>query len=497
MKPRNKSRSKPRRKPRRKTKRRGGNIHTRPHIDDKSAFIEYVDHSDFTVFANGSTGVILKGVIRDVKHSHYYYIKTGLPVKELIFKLCLIHDDAAAANDEDPPKWKLSSIKMPYIHTSAFNQEIIIQNKLAQATIADPICPVIVYSSIYTTELSAKLLEQISKNEKMSVIKQYMTAALSSTVYKTVKPSGYRRGAATVAVPFDSKPRLGIIAMEYVDSTKFVRLDQLFKSEIDALSSKMKNYVNYASALKDAKYNISQLTALGDLPDDLEYELEDSRRNVDTYTRELAQLKPARGQIFSTELVKLRNMARLVILEMAHKTGYTHGDYHFGNILVSAKPQPHIFRLHTEKTHIPFPDFDDLEKVILIDFGYSNKIPHDIFSILDPILSHVYDNVDTIDFDDFKQRISESIYLVHNVSRNDESHLASFPDKYYQWFTGDYECSLCPDHPYFVRESGISDDEYAMMLDILRSRKSRSSMASNPPIGEASNPPIKLYTPTV
>jgi len=61
-------------------------------------------------------------------------------------------------------------------------------------------------------------------------------------------------------------------------------------------------------------------------------------------------------------------IARLRLIELAVKTGYTHSDYHQGNILVS----PNMSGYYGSK----------IGHVILIDFGYTKKIPDEILDAI-------------------------------------------------------------------------------------------------------------------
>ncbi len=61
-------------------------------------------------------------------------------------------------------------------------------------------------------------------------------------------------------------------------------------------------------------------------------------------------------------------IARLRLIELAVKTGYTHNDYHQGNILVN----PNASGYYGKK----------LGHVLLIDFGYTKKIPDDLLATI-------------------------------------------------------------------------------------------------------------------
>lgn len=61
-------------------------------------------------------------------------------------------------------------------------------------------------------------------------------------------------------------------------------------------------------------------------------------------------------------------IARLRLIELAIKTGYTHNDYHHGNILVN----PNASGYYGKK----------LGHVLLIDFGYTKKIPNELLETI-------------------------------------------------------------------------------------------------------------------
>ena len=128
------------------------------------------------------------------------------------------------------------------------------------------------------------------------------------------------------------------------------------------------------------------------------------------------------------------DMARLRLIELAIKTRYSHNDYHQSNILVNTDAIGYYGK---------DDDGDDINgHVILIDFGYTKKIPDDLmaeindkynngdyFAILehfyiDPRLNNVYPGTnEEWTFLRSRTRIYEWILNIHDKNKN-------FMDKY-------------------------------------------------------------------
>ena len=102
-----------------------------------------------------------------------------------------------------------------------------------------------------------------------------------------------------------------------------------------------------------------------------------------------------------------KEMAMVLLLELALKTGYTHGDFHRGNIMINK----------TAKGY-----FGPIEgKPLLIDFGLSAKIPPRTQSEIEELCE--------------RRQYTEALNMLCTVSRKDGTPITRYP-AYYGWACG-------------------------------------------------------------
>ena len=97
-----------------------------------------------------------------------------------------------------------------------------------------------------------------------------------------------------------------------------------------------------------------------------------------------------------------KNMARFILLKLCLETGYNHGDFHLGNIMINTI----------------------LDNILLIDFGYSVKINPDL---LDKIKNYINE-----------KDYSKALSIIYNIPRIDGLNLTdSKYDIYFSWLCHD------------------------------------------------------------
>jgi hypothetical protein len=130
-----------------------------------------------------------------------------------------------------------------------------------------------------------------------------------------------------------------------------------------------------------------------------------------------------------------KEMAMVLLLELALKTGYTHGDFHSGNIMINK----------TAKGY-----FGPIEgKPLLIDFGLTAKIPPRTQSAIEELCDN--------------EQYTEALNMLCTVSRKDGTPITRYP-AYYGW-----ACGSVP----------VSGDVNVEIADMIKKRELSSKSLSN------------------
>ena len=111
------------------------------------------------------------------------------------------------------------------------------------------------------------------------------------------------------------------------------------------------------------------------------------------------------------DIRKYENMIRLKVIDLALKTGYSQGDFHVGNMLVN----PKLFTGYYNGI---------LGNVLIIDFGYANKIPQEKLRQIKQLVS--------------KNNYVEALKIFYTLERSDGLPLNEYPN-FYGWLSYDYD----------------------------------------------------------
>ena len=118
--------------------------------------------------------------------------------------------------------------------------------------------------------------------------------------------------------------------------------------------------------------------------------------------------KTERKQLREDELRKYESMSRLKIIELALKTGYIHGDYQSANFMIN----PYLTGYYEGING----------RVMMIDFGFSNKIPQDKLNQI----RQAYE----------KKKYMDCLNIIHDLGRfgsgEARNTLKEYPE-YYNW----------------------------------------------------------------
>jgi hypothetical protein len=108
-----------------------------------------------------------------------------------------------------------------------------------------------------------------------------------------------------------------------------------------------------------------------------------------------------------------QEMSMFLLLEMALKTGYTHGDFHGSNIMINSTA--------TNYFKDPNPVVSIVGKPLLIDFGFSRKIPNNIRQIIEDLCN--------------TEKYTKALQTLCLIHRRDDSDLLDWPN-IYGWACG-------------------------------------------------------------
>lgn len=529
-------------------KQKGG-ITTDEH-DFESAFIDFIRESKFTYVTSGAGGVIFKARFYDTSSkSPYYSFRTknyGEPANVLIIKVMVLHEDAEydGYNDDKELSWTMEdgddSKNYDYVNPDRFKEEVVIQSLATINTMnyLEPLSPVIVFSDIYDNNDAINFFNLVLRNpdgqpgSKVTKTLNRIVLSFKNAIEKTISKNVQRSGGNCGSSPCVSKPKLGIIAMELIDTTKFTTMSD-FSSEL------VSNNPDLESAFKNARAIKNKILALQDDKNKKNFE-----KKLEKIKLESEEIMKKDNAFFNFQVYK--NMARLAIIGIANKIGFTQGDFHFANIFVDPDYEDYYMKKKTsdfpaidnnddsnninsvfqrlkinepkdpydssdvestpspksKNTHIRFltpdsassnmkggSDIDEKGRVMIIDYGYARKIDEDKLSIIDENINYIGSNLKTITLSDYKERINKCLNVVYNTPRSDGDYLNEFDSSYYGWFIGEYFCSLCVPN-YIFKRDGLTDEDYKQLLSLQRMRVNAIHYLLNRP--STKNLPFKL-----
>ncbi len=534
---------------RKKIHKQKGGI-TTDECDFESAFIDFIRESKFTYVTSGAGGVIFKARFYNTSsESPYYSFRTknyGEPANALIIKVMVLHEDASydGYNNDKELSWTMEdgddSKTYDYVNPDRFKEEVVIQSLATINTMnyLEPLSPVIVFSDVYNNNDAINFFNLVLRNpdgeagSNVAKTLNKIVMGFKQAIEKNFSKKVQRGGGTCGSARYVSKPKLGIIAMELIDTINFTTM-------YNFSSQSVSNNPDLEKALNDANQITRKIIALQD------------NKNKKIFEKKLEKLK-----LESEEIIKkdnaffnfqvYKNMARLAIIGIANKIGFTQGDFHFTNIFVNPDYEDYYMKkqsinlstidnnddnnninsvfqhlnineqkvpydssdveappsLKYKNTHIRFQTpvsatsnmkggsvLDGKGRVMIIDYGYARKIDEDKLAVIDENLNYIGSNLKTITLSDYKEHINKCLNVVYNTPRSDGDYLNGFDPSYYGWFIGDYFCSLCVPNYIFKRE-GLTDDDYKQLLSLQRMRVNAIHYLLNRP--STKNLPFKL-----
>lgn len=332
-------------------------------INFESCFYYFVKNSKWEYIKGSNlsaSGLIFKCVLSEGIESPFINIrlgKLGKPVKEIILKFVILHNERGKYKYFFKENNKIQSKEKKYENHERFLNEIEIQNTLTREDLLflDPICPFLIYSDV------------ISENDWPSFYNNFFNEEMQLYLLENIEL-------------FDN----------YNDFKNTNEANEIVKkfNENETMVSMV-----YLSQLieKCLKKNLS----LGLIGMEM---LEDSY-SLYNYHINIKSEKDEHIFLF------LANIVIYEAIQLAIK-GVVHGDLHMENVFVNENYNPY---------------FNDIPlKIIIIDYGYANKIKYDKRIKIIQKWNEICDiPEDNINVQSLREKMNVLISLVFNTPRID------------------------------------------------------------------------------
>jgi len=324
-------------------------------LEDKFKF--FITNSKIYYLAKGSNGLIYKAILNDSIESPYVYLnidKYNQPIKQIIFKLIFLKNDNNKSKIFN--KFYSHSIlqrrSKRFIETCTnelFIDEINIQSEIFLKSMNEclqPYCPEILYADIYNQ------YNYLNFNDQFNFIDKYIKKKYSIEDYKKI---------------FNETD---INNINNIHINTFIN-DLFLHNQINNLGIIAMVFAENYNTLGSYIYN-----------------------------------NPVNKNLYNIYV----NKCLLLLIELAITTGYNHGDFHIGNLMIN--PDDTLY-YNTDSPGSP----------LLIDFGYAKKI----------------DKKELIEINElFNKKYYYSILnKLYNMERSNHLKFTNEPS-FYSWICGKY-----------------------------------------------------------
>jgi len=348
--------------------------------DPEKAFHSFIKNSsEIQVISKTPTSLLIKCKLnpRVLKDSPYLMLRPEdykSPIDCILIKLGLVVTNIENINDTQRIyidkfinlyfRDREKNMKSNYIISGTkqnFIDEINIQTDIFSKTIEylDPICPAVVYGNVIDD-----ILESINFISELRQKRSDENSIILLTELQNVFVYLHQLCNVTTATNFIRK-----IFDELVSKVNVNGIDNSTNNKLDMLK-----YMHGLFNNKSSKFNIG----LGIIA--MEFVDNGYKTFGNLYNDILV------NGFYKDQLENYENMARLKLIDLALKTGYSQCDFHWSNIMINPTLPGY---------------YEGYEgRVMLIDFGYAKKIPEvQLAEIKDSYEKHDYMNCIKIIFD--------------------------------------------------------------------------------------------------
>ena len=498
-------------------KKKGGTILQNDIYTPEEAFNKFLDKSNIEYLNSGGSGIILKAqFIGDISETPYYTfdsINISSPVTEIVIKIVLLNE--LILPDKSNLKnfnWSFNGSTLLQDNYNGFINEINTQCDVVLKTVGylEPISPTIVYSDILTNNSDIQtfinILYSKSRNDEniKKLIKDLLVILNRQYFYKDEKMSKSKIGFIVMELV---TPNFNSMRNMFLRTYKKIKNDSNVKKLAMSFSGMTIDKIYENSNFKELNNHVYELSTL--------YNFELYKNMARWLLIELAckcgitqadfhfgnfLIDPVYKGYYEDKLINepidiffsLSPINTNVEGKSPNKRFFT--PIKEDNIILK-KSNSNLSVLHRNNSSDSFEsidllDDDDIDvnmldpkynqkggkqyinegKVILVDYGLSNKIPNQYIVTFKMWYNFLYNNIDTITTEKMKKIINEILVIIHSIDRNDGVKLKTF-GTWYSWIYGGYFNGGPEDKDILLSGKLIDDSDIEMMRSIIKSRK--------------------------
>ena len=498
-------------------KKKGGTILQNDIYTPEEAFNKFLDKSNIEYLNSGGSGIILKAqFIGDISETPYYTfdsINISSPVTEIVIKIVLLNE--LILPDKSNLKnfnWSFNGSTLLQDNYNGFINEINTQCDVVLKTVGylEPISPTIVYSDILTNNSDIQtfinILYNKSRNDEniKKLIKDLLVILNRQYFYKDEKMSKSKIGFIVMELV---TPNFNSMRNMFLRTYKKIKNDSVFKKLAESFSGMTIDKIYENRNFKELNNRVYELSTL--------YNFELYKNMARWLLIELAckcgitqadfhfgnfLIDPIYKGYFEDKLINepidvyfsLSPININVEGKSPNKRFFT--PIKEDNIILK-KSNSNLSVLPINNSSDSFEsidllDDDDIDvnmldpkyrqkggkqyinegKVILVDYGLSNKIPNQYIVTFKMWYNFLYNNIDSVTTEKMKKIINEILVIIHSINRNDGANLVNF-GTWYSWIYGGYFNGGPEDKDVLLSGKLIDDSDIEMMRSIIKSRK--------------------------
>ena len=498
-------------------KKKGGTILQNDIYTPEEAFNKFLDKSNIEYLNSGGSGIILKAqFIGDISETPYYTfdsINISSPVTEIVIKIVLLNE--LILPDKSNLKnfnWSFNGSTLLQDNYNGFINEINTQCDVVLKTVGylEPISPTIVYSDILTNNSDIQtfinILYNKSRNDEniKKLIKDLLVILNRQYFYKDEKMSKSKIGFIVmelVTPNFNSMRNMFLRTYKKIKNDSNVKklamsfsgmtIDKIYENsnfkELNNRVYELSTLYNFELYKNMARWLLIELACkcgitqadfhfgnflidpiykgyfedkLINEPIDVYFSLSPININVEGKSPNKRFFTP----IKEDNIILKKSNSNLSVLPINNSSDS------FESIDLLDDDDIDVNMLDPKYRQKGGKQYINEGKVILVDYGLSNKIPNQYIVTFKMWYNFLYNNIDSVTTEKMKKIINEILVIIHSINRNDGANLVNF-GTWYSWIYGGYFNGGPEDKDELLSGKLIDDSDIEMMRSIIKSRK--------------------------